>query len=494
MPELEGIRTEAESLVRELDWEVYQNWAGLKEDLDTAAIYRKHAGLFSPEVLHQIRTLRRAESDEEDLRRFTFLEGLLLSTFLENQVRDLSDRHATEEARREIVVNGTTLPFRMSAVKLSNEADRTLRQKIFQARNQAIEEMNAILVARWERLHTLARDLGYKDYQHLFSEIKGIDFAHLEGMMSVFLDRTEGLYRSHMEPRLRSMGLHLPEAEKHDVALLFRGKAWDALFPKEQTVAVLRSTLLDLGFDLEKQTNIELDTTERPTKSPRAFCVPESVPDHVLLVTMPHGGHDDYATILHEAGHAEHFANVDRDLPFEYKYLGDNSVTEGMAFCLEYITLSPVWLKEKVGMSDPGEFLRFVYAYKLYFLRRYAGKLRYEMLLHSRGLNGMGSIYKRELERVLTFQHPESHYLVDLDDGFYAAQYLRAWILEAQLSQYLQETYGDAWFKRNEAGVFLQDLWSQGQKFRAEELAVELGYSGLDINPLLDQIQWHLSP
>ncbi|HWQ28343.1 MAG TPA: hypothetical protein VNN12_04915, partial [Dehalococcoidia bacterium] len=57
--------------------------------------------------------------------------------------------------------------------------------------------------------------------------------------------------------------------------------------------------------------NIHRDTEPRPRKSPRAFCSAIRVPDEVILVINPHGGHDDYRALFHEAGHAEHFGLTD---------------------------------------------------------------------------------------------------------------------------------------------------------------------------------------
>ena len=56
-----------------------------------------------------------------------------------------------------------------------------------------------------------------------------------------------------------------------------------------------------------------------------------AIPDEVYLVLRPHGGQNDWQTLLHELGHALHFANMRRRrLPFEYRWLGDNSITEGL--------------------------------------------------------------------------------------------------------------------------------------------------------------------
>jgi len=82
---------------------------------------------------------------------------------------------------------------------------------------------------------------------------------------------------------------------------------------------------------------------------------------------------------------------------------------------------------------------------------------------------------------------PEYH-LDDVDDAFYVAQYLRAWILEVQMHRYLEERFGYLWFTSPEAGRYLVSLWQQGQEFTVNELAADMGYDGLDIGPLLEEL------
>ena len=61
-------------------------------------------------------------------------------------------------------------------------------------------------------------------------------------------------------------------------------------------------------------------------------------------------------------------------------------------------------------------------------------------------------------------------YLGDIDAGFYASEYLRAWAFEAQLRAYLREKFGNAWFSKRDAGTLLRELWAEGQKPTADEL------------------------
>jgi hypothetical protein len=80
-------------------------------------------------------------------------------------------------------------------------------------------------------------------------------------------------------------------------------------------------------------------------------------------------------------------------------------------------------------------------------------------------------------------------YLNDIDDGFYASQYLRAWALEAQLRAYLRERFGNAWFSQREAGSLLRELWAEGQKPTADELLGEVTGEKLELAAVGDRIR-----
>jgi hypothetical protein len=82
----------------------------------------------------------------------------------------------------------------------------------------------------------------------------------------------------------------------------------------------------------------------------------------------------------------------------------------------------------------------------------------------------MRSRYVELLTDALKVTPSDTDYLADIDDGFYASQYLRAWAFEAQLRTYLREKFGNAWFARKDAGSLLRELWAEGQKPTADEL------------------------
>jgi hypothetical protein len=95
-----------------------------------------------------------------------------------------------------------------------------------------------------------------------------------------------------------------------------------------------------------------------------------------------------------------------------------------------------------------------------------------------------------ELLRDATKVEPSaSDYLGDIDDGFYASEYLRAWAFEAQLRAYLRERFGNAWFARREAGSLLRELWAEGQKPTADELLHDVAGERLELAAVGDRIR-----
>jgi hypothetical protein len=255
-------------------------------------------------------------------------------------------------------------------------------------------------------------------------------------------------------------------------------------------IAALSETLLGLGIDLDRQPNVMLDTEARPTKSPRAFCSTPRIPEEIYLVLPPVGGREDYATLFHEAGHAEHYGCTDAELEFEFRHLGDNSVTESFAFLLEGLTASPEWLKGVLGTDGAAAAIEHARASRLVFLRRYSAKIAYEVELHAPGadLAAMPGRYAELLGRRIGVEWPRETWLADVDGGFYVACYLRAWALEAQWRTELSERFGPSWFSSGEAGKWLRGIWAEGQRLDADLLLAETTGRSLDFRRLAAEL------
>ncbi len=476
---------EAEAFVTSLTEEYYQNGAGLKDALEIVAIYQRHSRLFERETAAALITDRAT-------RESRYLAHFAASGFVENQLREATERIGTAETQAVVEWRGDSIPYRQASVLIANEPDRTRRHDLEQHTAATTAQLNPERVARLTRAHQIAEELGFQDYVEMSDSLAGLHLSTLAPAMERLLTDTRARYLQILDARLSAAAIPPAEATTGDLTFLGRGKEFDHLFPKHDVVPALQRTLPALGIDIEAQPNLTLDVEERPLKSPRAFCAPVRVPQDVRLVIKPRGGHDDYAAILHEAGHSEHFAHVRADAPFAYRYLGDNSITEAYAFLFDGLSRNPRWLRNVMGARETDDYLFLVRFSHLLLLRRYGAKLPYELELHrAPDPSTFGGRYGEGLGDALRLRIWRENFLHDLDDWFYCACYLRAWILEVQLRAALVDRFGDHWFAAKGAGDFLKEIWSLGQELSAEELAQRIGYSGLDASLLITDL---LSP
>jgi hypothetical protein len=490
--DLETYRAHAEQFTSELDKEYYLHFSGQKEAFDSAAVYDRHPDLFTQAAFDDIKAAHAAVAGD-GRQQIGYLLAFVASGFMGEQTKQLTDEIGNAESQAKVVVDGEAIGFRYSSVVQANEADRGRRSRIQQARLEVIEQqLNPLYATFWRTAHDLAVRLGYRDYVALHAQVKDLDYALLHTRTEAFLRETEALYERSLDALSRSkLGIPLTELAYADLPYLWRAPEYDDSFSGERLVTTFRALLTDLGIDLDAQGNVHVDAEPRELKSPRAFCAPVRVPDEIYLVVMPKGGQDDYAALLHEGGHTEHFAHTDRQLPFEYRCLGDNAVTEGFAFIFDHLVANPAWLEAYLGYRDADEYIRFVNVVDLYFLRRYAAKLAYECELHTLTgpLDRMAAAYSDRLSQAIMMDVPRENYLTDVDEGFYVASYLRAWMFEAAFRQILQGRFGAAWFREPAAGAFIKELWSYGQRHTADQLVVMNGGGELTTDALRDLLE-----
>jgi hypothetical protein len=474
---------EAEAFLAEVELEYYRVGAGLKPTLEIAPIYAQHACLFSKEAV-------RARLAERGTMEARYLASFALDLFLENQVSSLTEEIANAELAATVSWDGAEVPYQQVPILLMNEDDLPRRGALASRYYARQAELNPKRTRRWNQLHSVTRSLGFTDYAAAFDDLRCLDLHRLAEQMTWVLDVTEAPFERELSSRLAAREVPRDQASTWDVSPMFRAREFDGLFSPESMLPALRKTLAGLGIDLEAQPNVLLDSDSRPLKSPRAFCSIVRVPSDIRMVIQPAGGMSDYGGLFHEAGHAEHYAHVSDGLEFPYRRLGDTSVTETYAFLFEHLLINSAWLEGVLGLRS-GQYEEAVRAsrFHLFWLvRRYAAKLNYELELHAGLVDAKASAYAFWLYRGCRVQIPPQRFLEDVDDGFYVAQYLRAWIFEAQLRRHLEQTFGAEWFAQRRAGDLLRDLWRVGQQYPVDELARQLGAPGLDLAPLVAQL------
>ena len=487
--EIDALSADGDRFHAELGEETYLHFAGLKETYDLAPIYERH------ERLTQLDTALGLGASVDGDRRRRELWKFACEGYLGNFVREEAERVAELEATLTATVDGEKIPYRMLKPRLGNEDDREARARMEAARNELTEEhLNALELQAAQVVQRETRRLGAADYADLYRSF-GFPLDDLADQCRRLLAETDDLWEEAGERFFRSrVGMGLGEIARWDVGRAWRGADWDAAFPPDRMLPALEVTLADLGIDLHGQPNVELDLDERPNKDPRAFCSPIEVPGRVVLVMKPQGGPADWRTLFHEAGHTEHFAHTSASLSPEERRLGDNAVTEGWAMLLEHLTIDPVWLERRLDFPRPYEFAAEGATELLWVVRRYCAKLLYELEFHTaEDLTALRPRYVELLTEATKVEPAAADYLGDIDDGFYASQYLRAWALEAQLRACLRERFGNAWFSHREAGSLLRELWAEGQKPTADELLREVTGEALELAAVADRIRESLA-
>lgn len=490
--DIKKYRNDAESFLSKINKEYYLHFSGQKDSLNLSPIYELYEYLFDKDSIDYIKGVMDKGAGEER-KKAAYLLKFCIEGYMEQQVKELADKFAEEEAKARIEIEGKDTPFRYSEIILANEPDRVKRKAIEDKRNEKVaESFNSILYEYWNTLHSQVKNLGFLNYNELFSSLKQQDFIDLKVEMDEFLNDTQYLYESHFSRLLeKELGISLKDSVKSDFAFLKRAKKYDRFFKKDILIQLFMDTFSGMGIDLYKYGNIHLDTEERENKTPRAFCSTPRIPEEIYLVVMPGGGQDDFEAMFHEGGHSFHFGNTNPELDFEYRCLGDNSVTEGYAFCFENLMQNSQWLIDFLNMDsdEANEFVYFSSLIKLWFCRRYAGKLKYELILHDGNpIEGKDSIYRQILSSVNLMEYPAENYLKDVDEGFYCTNYIRAWIFQSQLQEYIYRKYGRGWYRKKKAGSFLRELWYYGQKYPAEEILLQLGFDRMDIGYLTNSL------
>ena len=349
--DLDSYASQAEAFIGEMDREYYEHFAGHKTDFEIEAIYERHESLFSRDVVEHLRELRNAAPAGDEHRRLRYLLELAAGGLIGRETKEQEAEFARREAQLEIEIDGRREAYRQASIVQANEPDPERRHAIERARLDVLDaELNPLHRIAIERTPRRRDRTGWESYRAMCADLKCVDLAALERQTSAFSEATSATYRETLEPQFqRQLGFGFDRLRRSDLSYFFRAPEWDALFPEDKLMSAFERTLAGLGIDLAAQTNVHLDTEQRPQKSPRAFCCPVGVPGEVYLVIPRVGGRDDFSALFHEGGHTEHYANVAADLPFEFRYLGDNSVTECFAFLLEHLVEDPTWLRGARG-------------------------------------------------------------------------------------------------------------------------------------------------
>ena len=468
---------------------------GLKDVSEQAAIVARYADLFTRDQLETLHETEQSASGDERERLYRLrlaCEGGIVATELAERLDALENKVLATR----VVYRGEELPLRSAQARLAVLDDYAARDELGEIQADASASLNPDRHELIRSSQGLEAELsGEPDAVRRNEQQKGISLWQLERVLGAARDASTGawtpLRRRWFDRLLGGERDELPSSSH--LGYLRRLSPLDAVYTKERAVEICLRTLERLGFALADDPHIRLDLDDRPQKNPRACVIASDPPNVVHLITRAQGGFHDYTALLHEAGHALHYAGCDPGLPYAFRRLSrDHALTEIYSYILEAICREPGWHAEHFALSDAdaAENADASCFLKALLFRRYSAKLQFELGFWSRFAEDGGTAegYAERLQEAVGMRYRSDNFLADMDAGFYSADYLRAWIRSAQLRDRLARDVGDDWWRRPETGELLRGLFHEGTRPSTEEIALRIGFDPLDTAPLVSEL------
>jgi len=482
--------------VRERSEEARAVRVGAKEVSEQAAIVARYADLFTRAQLEALR-LAEAEARSEDERERLFrLRKTCQSGIAFAELAPRVDALENAELATRVSFRGEEKPLRAAQAEVAVIPEYDDREELGRLAADASAELNPArldLLRAWEALE--AELSGEPDPVARREEEKGISLRQLA---EVVADAAALARDRYLEMRARWLDRLLgPERpsrpSSYHLPYVRRLTPLAHVYSKERAPEVCLDTLRGLGFDLASEPRIRADLEDRPQKTPRACVIPADPPHVVHLITRAMGGLHDYQALLHEAGHALHFAGCDPDLPYAFRALSrDHALTEIYSYIVQAVAREPGWHARYFDLAqvEAAEHAEAALFLEALLFQRYVAKLQFELDFWSRFPQDGGTPdgYAERLTEAVELVYRADAYLADMDAGFYSADYLRAWIRCAQLRAHLVETVGEDWWRRPQTGELLRALFREGTRPSSEEVAERIGFNPLDVRPLVAEL------
>lgn len=492
------LRDRAQSFTEDVSRESYLAHSGQKATAALQAIYSRYSNILSDEAYELCVTrFYGADAGSEEQRAARMMLEWEIESRVGQVLAPLEEREIVLEHSAMIRIgDGLEIPYSRASIDIANTVDRAERNTIEAARALVAQSTFAPLhLERLQRERDEVESLQLASgYNATFELLSGVSLTDLSAQCTAFLGDTQAMWDDVLGERLKAFGVPRAEATRADALALFRLREFDDAFPESAMEATIRRNCAEMGIDATAHGRIIFDIGDRAGKRSRAFCSPVQVPEEVYLVLRPHGGQADYSTFLHELGHALHFGYARPDYPFEYRWLGDNSVTEAYAMLFDHRMHDRAWLLRYSGLGKGrvDRFLRLSAFEELHFLRRYCAKLIYEVQVYGGSIPwaSIPDLYVTTLTEATGFSYRPADAFIDLDPRYYSTRYLRAWQLQAVLNEALTERFNDDWWRNPETGPWMTgELFGEGQRESAHELAQRVAGVSISFTPLIRQVE-----
>ena len=480
---LESLSQQVDFFLTAAEERRYQIATGHRSPADLGRLFVDAASLFSTTRIAEVqRALAGAEGAEE--RRLRGSLEFLARGYATRAAAPALDRKLSWQRSGYVRVGEEAYPLPEISSTLRLATQTAERHRIAAAYLAELGDRDQLADEYLRRHQGGISELGYGSHLHAFQVLQGVDLQELIREGERFLSESEGLYFDLLDYHLpRAAGTSRSEAVPADFLRVLNGSEHEADFTTG-SLRSLVSALAPAGVDPSAEGRISIEwgaPNERTVAAHRAV----SIPRDLRISVAPAPGRVPAAALLYAHGAALHGAYTDVRLTVEERRLGDEAVPMGSGKLLESLLLSPAFMTRiyDLSRSKLADYQGLAVLCVLYGIRRDIALLSFEAAFHD-GVAG-GDEYVDLITTATGIQHDRRAALWEIEGTFASSSRLRALQLSAAHAALLRDRFDEDWFRNPATGGYLRDLFSNGRRYSAAELAVQLGWSKLGFDAVL---------
>lgn len=466
IPKLALIQDEIKKYAEEITQAMYKTFLGQPSKMEYSTVLEKYEHLFEWEIISRLRQVEWDAGD--DYRALYYLKAYMIGQWYSLSSKDMMDKINLVQIDKSIPWNGNKISIRQARTLLSNnEKNKEILRALVSEKLDNV--LNPLIFEYYHKLNALSKKLNYDNFIDAANDIRRYDVKNLIDITEKFIEQSDHFFTDKIEKYCRKDSYNFSELDSL------------ADFSSKRALEDMKYLVNQMGWSTD---GIEIGWTNSKQKYSTSFCVPLSIPGKIVLVTSNGIGFNVHRHLYHEFGHGIHFMNTNPNLRYEFRRMGDHSVAEAYSALFESLMFNKSWLSER---GYPTEITRFAYYHRSYLVRKYWAKLKSEYEVHTSGLYNNENIryFNKNYSRTLNDKFDNMWWAYSLDDELNAASQIRAWLLSAQINEYLLNNFGEKWFNKRAAGEWLKELFTLGYKYNADEISQFIGFKYLNANELI---------
>ncbi len=415
--------------------------------------------------------------DEVDKRRW----DLLYSTFLLSQVEakenisGLRDSLASVNTNYRAEFEGERCSAGFLYHTYCTDRDRVRCEMAYRASRSVGLELADGLGRLFRLRNQEAHRLGYKNYLAMVFSREGLEPQEYLALLRQLDSLSEKQYESILDEIKSTLGLN--DLEIWDFAYAFSDidSKVDSYFPADSQLLYIKRSLKEVGFNLD-QLPIYFDLTFYENKPQLACTFPIKPPYDIRVLANVTDGLCSMRALLHEIGHALHFACITQDRPLLASTMSGGWM-EGTAQVAAALCDEKGWLEKyaHVPTDVVSKYLAAKREQDIIRLRATLLSLYFEYEAYTNPNRDLNKLYWDLFEKYLKLpRHDEIKPWAAIIDyttyPVYSHNHLIADIIAAQTTDYFKRSYGTVIDNPMVGSFLIQNYFRFGSRYDWREL------------------------